>query len=68
MHIEKVKPDISGPSNNTNEEIVIRGVLVEVCNSAFCELTKENILSIPNLANVSQVGSNKVPSYFLQQL
>ena len=67
MHIERVKPDFSGP-NDTNEETVIRGVLVEVCNSAFRELTKGNILSIPNLANVSQVGSNKVPSYFLQQL
>ena len=55
-HIKRVKSDFSGPSNNTNEELAIRGVLVEVCSGAIRELAKENILSVSNLANVFEVG------------
>ena len=57
------KPNFSGPSNNTNEELAIRGVFVEMCDGAVRKLAKGNILSVPNLANVFHevlnIGSHK---------
>ena len=56
MHIERVKRVFPEPSNNTNEKLEIRGILVQVHSGAVRKLAIRNVLSVSNLANTFQVS------------
>ena len=56
MHIERVKRVFPEPSNNANEKLEIRGVLVQVHGGAPRKLAIRNVLSASNPANTFQVS------------